>query len=758
MTNSLSIQKELQYRLDFEKLITSISTHFINLESDNFYLGIHQGMERLSNFAGFQRICIYILDPEIPESVFEWNQLDFPTHKNFTKEQLPTMFPWIIQKLSNNEVINFVSPKRFPETACDEFDLFLSEQITSFILLPMINQSKFSGWMELVNFSQSKDWNQNTQELFRNIANIFMNALERKKTEDKIHQLYLSLEQKINEKTNELSTLLNIQKALTTELHIDHVIQLIADEARRLTNTRIGTLYLVENGKLRLKVISGDLDVSLPIGFEIPIEGSIAGIVLKTGSPILVEDTTTAAGIFQEAIRLTNSKSILIMPLTSGRETIGVLSVSDKESGVLGKEEERLLKMFANIAIIALDNARLYKEEQDRREEAERGRRVAEALRDILRILNSKLDLPEVLQYIANQSKELLNASSTMIRKINYESQTVITEASANLPEEFDVIKEIPFYPGGSERILRDNKPVVVSNLRDSLGRYLNDPQELSSPQQAWARVILKFYCSHLITPLIVNDSLYGTLTFYYNRTMEFSEEDIYLGLTLATQVSLAIENARLRDQEKEIAIATERNRLARDLHDAVTQTLFSATLIAEVLPRLWDRNPIEARKRLEELRQLTRGALAEMRTLLLELRPSALQDASFAELLKQLCEALNGRTRIPVELSIECEPDFPPDIKIAFYRITQEALNNIAKHADATLVIVRLWNPDDNLNLLIQDNGKGIQMVNVPSNHLGIGIMKERSSALGAEFIIDSTPGIGTKILLQWNTSIIRK
>jgi signal transduction histidine kinase len=224
--------------------------------------------------------------------------------------------------------------------------------------------------------------------------------------------------------------------------------------------------------------------------------------------------------------------------------------------------------------------------------------------------------------------------------------------------------------------------------------------------------------------------------------------------MTLGTQVSLAIENARLRDHEKEIAIATERNRLARDLHDAVTQTLFSATLIAEVLPKVWEKNRPEGVKRLAELRQLTRGALAEMRTLLLELRPSALKDAPYADLLRQLCDALNGKSRIPIELHIENEPDLPVEIKIAFYRITQEAFNNIAKHANATQVVIHLYEADNFVNLEIKDNGKGMDQENVPSNHLGIGIMKERAFNINAEIKIESKPGTGTSILLSWMKS----
>ena len=121
--------------------------------------------------------------------------------------------------------------------------------------------------------------------------------------------------------------------------------------------------------------------------------------------------------------------------------------------------------------------------------------------------------------------------------------------------------------------------------------------------------------------------------------------------------------------------MAAERTRLARELHDAVTQTLFSTSLIAEVLPKIWQRDPKEGMNRAGELRELTRGALAEMRTLLLELRPTALLEAKLGDLLHQLADAVTGRARIPVSVSVDGEGTLPADAQIALYRFAQEAL-----------------------------------------------------------------------------------
>jgi signal transduction histidine kinase len=202
----------------------------------------------------------------------------------------------------------------------------------------------------------------------------------------------------------------------------------------------------------------------------------------------------------------------------------------------------------------------------------------------------------------------------------------------------------------------------------------------------------------------------------------------------------------------KERVIIEERSRLARDLHDAVTQTLFSASLIADVLPRIWERNQDEGRRRLEELRQLTRGALAEMRTLLLELRPAALAEAEMGDLLRQLAESVTGRARVAVEVKEEGVCDLPPDVKVALYRIAQEALNNVAKHAGASQAQVAFaCGAQEPVSLRIRDNGRGFDPASVPPEHLGLGIMRERAAAVGARLTIRSEVGRGTEIVVEW-------
>ena len=213
-----------------------------------------------------------------------------------------------------------------------------------------------------------------------------------------------------------------------------------------------------------------------------------------------------------------------------------------------------------------------------------------------------------------------------------------------------------------------------------------------------------------------------------------------------------------LAEKAADEAVTADRTRLARDLHDAVTQTLFSASLIAEVLPDLWDMDVEEAKNSTEELRQLTRGALAEMRTLLLELRPATLTQTRLSDLIRQLCEAFIGRSRLPITLNIEGERHLPPEVQVAYYRIAQESLNNVFKYARATQVDVSLCLSPSGVRFEVRDNGIGFDTSTAKPTSLGMRIMRERAEAIGADFHISSVPGAGTHIELIWSENPNRK
>ncbi len=226
--------------------------------------------------------------------------------------------------------------------------------------------------------------------------------------------------------------------------------------------------------------------------------------------------------------------------------------------------------------------------------------------------------------------------------------------------------------------------------------------------------------------------------------------KDLQTALTALDAHSQARQQ-QMAAQEREQAILQERQRLAQNLHDAVNQSLFSASLIAEVLPRVWERNLDEGRRSLEELRRLTRGAIAEMRGLLVELQPLVITDSDLGDLLRQLSDAFTGRTNIPIALTIKGKGTLPTEVQVAIYRLCQEGLNNIAKHARASQVMMQLRYETDLAELTIYDDGRGFDPAQVPPGHYGLNIMQERAEAIGALLSVASQVGHGTKIKISW-------
>jgi signal transduction histidine kinase len=454
---------------------------------------------------------------------------------------------------------------------------------------------------------------------------------------------------------------------------------------------------------------------------------------------------------YHDMIQTTGAQSFITVPLISANGAIGTITVADRITGRLGADDERVLTMLASGAVIALENAHLYQEEQERRLEADRRREVAEGLRDILNILNSNRPLEEILQNIVRQAMRLTESDAAAIFRNNPQGTGLEVEAAYTRQEQWNITPIIQPLRGSHSRAQKNRNPYAIDDIPVYLEGKEIDAQEDGRPPRPWLEIIGRHFNAYLNIPLLIREEVYGSLGLFYKNPRQFTDEEIGLALAFSDQAALAIENARLRAQAEKTAVAAERSRLARDLHDAVTQTLFSASLIAEVLPRLWEKNPQEGQRRLEELRQLTRGALAEMRTLLLELRPTALAEANLGELFRHLAEAFSSRARIPVEFSIQGSLDLSAEVKVSLYRIAQEALNNVAKHAEASHAALRIVCTQNAITLTIQDDGRGFYLASIALEHLGLGIMKERAEYIHARLQIISQPDAGTTIEVTW-------
>jgi signal transduction histidine kinase len=404
----------------------------------------------------------------------------------------------------------------------------------------------------------------------------------------------------------------------------------------------------------------------------------------------------------------------------------------------------------AKLAEAELQAAREAVEAAHREQEAQRAavdtrRQVTEAVTDMLAVVNRTQDADTVIQGMLQRAVNLLGSDAGAVYSAEERwDRPVLVTACGELP--------LPTRKGASPipaqhlaRAINDQRPVgFLITERQPRGRRI-EPEDTCYPAM-------------LLAPIYRRNKLHGYLVLHYGCERTFGEDEVELGHLFARQMSLALEQADLRDEREREAIAGERNRLARDLHDAVTQTLFSASVVAEALPKVMERDPEEGKRALEELRLWTRGALAEMRTLLLELRPAALIEKSLADLVRQLGEVAATRARVAVSFDADCECELPDDVKLAFYRISQEALNNMVKHSRADRVNVHLVATDREAQLTIADNGRGFEGAPYSNGQLGLGIMRERAESVGARLNIRSVPAGGTTVRVTWRMQAERR
>jgi len=361
--------------------------------------------------------------------------------------------------------------------------------------------------------------------------------------------------------------------------------------------------------------------------------------------------------------------------------------------------------------------------------------------------LASTLELQPGL--ILDQLHEIIEYSHAGL--FSFEDSHLITLAMRGTPQ---VEQSQPIHirmdnPENLVTLFNGHHPIRIADVRS------DEPQAmfLRSFLSDGAAILLEGMRSWMWVPLAVKGRIIGGIGVAHEERDYFKPHHADLALSVANQAAITMINAELYGHAQAIAVLEERQRLARNLHDAINQSLFSAGLIAEVLPRLWERDQAEARHSLQDLRRLTRGAQAEMRALLAELRPTTLTDSNLGELLTLLGNAHSGRTNIPVEVTVIGEFTPPAEVQIAFYRVCQEALYNIAKHANASTVEIILRQSENMLELRIQDDGQGFEPTQQVSGHYGVSIMHERAEAVGAILSITSKPGQGAEVSIQWTT-----
>jgi signal transduction histidine kinase len=278
--------------------------------------------------------------------------------------------------------------------------------------------------------------------------------------------------------------------------------------------------------------------------------------------------------------------------------------------------------------------------------------------------------------------------------------------------------------------------------------------QEAASPVQL--APVLDGVRAWMGVPLAVKERVIGALLIAHVQPEVYTPRHAALALAVANQAAVAIENARLYEQARRLAVLEERQRLARELHDSVSQALYGIGLGTRTAQALLARGPVPAplqealAEPLAYVLSLADAGLVEMRALIFELRPDSLEKEGLVAALSKQAAALRARHKLEVRTDFCPEPALPFEVKEALYRIAQEALNNVVKHAQASQVMLQLQDRKGEIVLQVRDDGVGFDPDDAYLGHLGLHSMRERAAQLGSTLEIKSAPGQGTVVTVR--------
>lgn len=531
-------------------------------------------------------------------------------------------------------------------------------------------------------------------------------------------QRQAQLTQAVRQRTHELSLLnLNLQRDIAARVQ--------AEQALRAANQKLNALIQAA------PIAIVELDTAQRVQRWNPAAERIFGWhtaeVLGHKLPIVSPDASHALH--------TAPQSFAALELRLRRKDGSTVSVS-QSAAALRDAQNRVVGTL--MTYVDMTERRLAEEALRRSQaqllEKEQRRRVAEGLREILAVLNSKRPLPEILQHIVQQACHLLHSDAGALYRLDTTELCLRTQAAHGLPADYLAQPPIPNGVGAIGRAVSERQPIAVTDAYDAAGA-------------ASSETYLSHFRAWFAVPLIIQRETYGSLGFYYAEAREFSEEELSLAMSLSDQATLAIENARLHEQAQQLAMLEERQRIARELHDSVSQALYGISLGAHTARAHLERNPRKVAESLDYMLSLADMGLTEMRALIFELRPESLAKEGLVAALNKQVAVLRARHQLTVQTRLCQEPQASLQTKEAFYRVAQESFHNVVKHARAHRVEVQLTQTDGVLTLEVRDNGRGFDAQREFPGHLGLQSMRERIADIGGALSIESAHGQGACI-----------
>jgi len=580
-----------------------------------------------------------------------------------------------------------------------------------------------------------------------------------------VDHLYHASERRVRE----LTALGEIGRLIALATSLDDTLALIAEKTTRTLGCRAAAIFLPDpTGQLTLRGQYG-----LPDEYALIIDAALREFA--GGSGALMPPTLAAfrakETVFSDLRTITSDTpegleamravgeangwaagwaAVVAVPLIAQGEISGVLTCYLSEPHALSADETRLLTAIAGQTAISVRNRTLTTETQRQLEEMR-------ALHESAARLNSSLDRDAVLHLIVEQAAKLTNARVAILAELVEGSDMLVARAAYSrddtLKQDFarhlDGLNLPVFRDGPAVHAIRTRQPIVVRNRNEVSAQ----PWYSAEMAERWQDPNAVDMQALIAMPFGYEEQYDAALMLIYDRVISPAEGEMQLLGAFADHAAVALHNTRLYAQAQQAAALEERHRLARDLHDSVTQSLFSMSLLAQAIPPLFAINPQEATKSLGELQRLSKEALAEMRALLFQLRPVALEEDGLVEALTKQVASLQRRDGPELRFTCNnCNERLPRTVEDALFRVATEAINNALKHAHARLIAVHIEQEVDIVTLSVRDDGTGFDTASQHSEpgHLGLAGMRERVSRTGGVLTIESAPGKGTTVVAR--------
>jgi signal transduction histidine kinase len=539
--------------------------------------------------------------------------------------------------------------------------------------------------------------------------------------------------------TDRLRAIVDAGVALASELSLDAVLQRIVEAAAELTEARYAALGVIDSTGQSLEkfIVTGlDAEAQAAIG-DRPRGRGILGTLIQDAKPLRLDDLSEDPRSIGFPPNHPSMRTFLGVPILLRGVAYGNLYLTEKAGGVpFTDEDEELTTLLSSQAAVAIENARLY-------EAATRWLKQLESLNEVSNALVSETDLTRLLDLVAARLRELVQARLVLIAlPESHGGRDLVVRAIEGVGAEDLHGMQLVMATSKAGRVLERRRSERV----DSMIEDIEVDHEVG--RRLGAR-------TGLYVPMILRDRPIGIIMAHDKEGTDarFSDEDVRLAETFASRAAVAVDLSErvASDALRRVVSAQEleRQRLARELHDETGQALTSILLRLKAVEDA--RSAEDAAEAAAELRELVVATLQDVRRLAVELRPKALDDFGLVSALERLADSFREETGIEVDLEPHLGDErLPSEIETMLYRITQEALTNVVKHARANRVSIVLTRRDGAVSAVIEDDGRGFADDEPGENGLGLLGMGERVALVNGRLNVESSPGSGTTLSIE--------